>query len=81
MKPEILPVGPAREEKWRRVLRTTGKEIFLMRWCAVKHRMSKEIPQEINGFHGILEFPGNPRFYVKLKIFPEFLIKRTSVAL
>ena len=31
-----LPVGPAKEERWRRVLRTTDKNVFLMRWSAVK---------------------------------------------
>ena len=31
-----LPEGPAKEERWRRVLRTTCKNLFLMRWCAVK---------------------------------------------
>ena len=31
-----LPEGPAKEERWRRVLRTTGKNLFIMRWCAVK---------------------------------------------
>ena len=38
-----LPVGPAKERRWRRVLRTTCKKLFIMRRCAVKHVNSFEI--------------------------------------
>ena len=63
-----LPVGPAKEKRWRRVLRTTGKDLFLMRWCAVKHRISKYFHAENHGFYEISELPGNFNFSQKLKI-------------
>ena len=68
-----LPEGPAKEERWRRVLRTTGKNLFLMRRCAVKHQILMAIVSEIDGFNEISEFSKIFRIAIKLKIFAQTL--------